>query len=200
MEALKLRPAQAEILKYRNGRMAVSAVPGSGKTFTLSMLAAQLISDGRIKVDQGQQVLIVTYLNAGVETFRARIRRRLDDLERPLLGFDVRTLHSLSLEIVRAANSGLSDPDSEPIVADERQTSNFLSSAIDGWIEMHPDIWYAFIPEDSPQMRARWRNISEKTAKAFIRSAKNSPLPSPTTFRPNSGNSAVPTNLNLPKR
>lgn len=169
----QLRPAQKEILKYKNGRMAVSAVPGSGKTFTLSLLAAELIASGRINVEQGQQVLIVTYLNAGVETFRARIRRRLDELEQPLLGFDVRTLHSLSLEIVRAANSGQSDPASEPLVADERQTANFLSSAIDGWIEMHPDIWYAFLPEDSPQMRARWRSISEKTAKAFIRTAKN---------------------------
>jgi DNA helicase-2/ATP-dependent DNA helicase PcrA len=46
MTTLQLRPAQAEILKYRNGRMAVSAVPGSGKTFTLSMLAAELIAGG----------------------------------------------------------------------------------------------------------------------------------------------------------
>jgi DNA helicase-2/ATP-dependent DNA helicase PcrA len=153
--------------------MAVSAVPGSGKTFTLSLLAAELIAGGRINVEQGQQVLIVTYLNASVETFRARIRRRLDELEQPLMGFDVRTLHSLALEIVRAANSGMSDTESEPVVADERQAANFLSRAIDGWIEMHPDIWYAFLPEDSPQMRARWRNISERTARAFIRSAKN---------------------------
>jgi DNA helicase-2/ATP-dependent DNA helicase PcrA len=173
MATLQLRPAQKEILKYKNGRMAVSAVPGSGKTFTLSLLAAEIIASNRINVEQGQQVLIVTYLNAGVETFRARIRRRLDELEQSLMGFDVRTLHSLSLEIVRAASSGQSDPESEPVVADERQTANFLSTAIDGWIEMHPDIWYAFLPEDSPQMRARWRSISEKTAKAFIRTAKN---------------------------
>ena len=39
-----LRPAQAEILTYENGRLAISAVPGSGKTFTLSLLAAQLIA------------------------------------------------------------------------------------------------------------------------------------------------------------
>ena len=38
---LRLRPAQEAILAYRSGRMAVSAVPGSGKTFTLSLLAAQ---------------------------------------------------------------------------------------------------------------------------------------------------------------
>jgi DNA helicase-2/ATP-dependent DNA helicase PcrA len=126
-----------------------------------------------VNIEGGQHVLIVTYLNAGVETFRARIRRRLDELEQPLMGFDVRTLHSLSLEIVKAAESGMSDPASEPVVADERQTTNFLSTAIDGWIEANPTIWYAFLPEDSPQMRARWRSISERTAKAFIRTAKN---------------------------
>ncbi|MCZ7668305.1 MAG: hypothetical protein M5U34_14505 [Chloroflexi bacterium] len=41
MTDIHLRPAQAEILTYENGRLAISAVPGSGKTFTLSLLAAQ---------------------------------------------------------------------------------------------------------------------------------------------------------------
>lgn len=47
MNDLQLRPAQAKILEYENGRLAISAVPGSGKTFTLSLLAAKLIGDGR---------------------------------------------------------------------------------------------------------------------------------------------------------
>ncbi|MCA9927017.1 MAG: hypothetical protein KC419_01015 [Anaerolineales bacterium] len=37
MSEMQLRPAQAEILKYTNGRLAISAIPGSGKTFTLSL-------------------------------------------------------------------------------------------------------------------------------------------------------------------
>ncbi len=69
-ELMQLRPAQEEILKYENGRLAISAVPGSGKTFTLSLLAAQLIGNGRIDPEAGQQILIVTYLNASVDTFR----------------------------------------------------------------------------------------------------------------------------------
>jgi DNA helicase-2/ATP-dependent DNA helicase PcrA len=36
MNDLQLRPAQEKILEYENGRLAISAVPGSGKTFTLS--------------------------------------------------------------------------------------------------------------------------------------------------------------------
>ncbi len=40
------RPHQEQILRYKGGRMAVSAVPGSGKTTTLSALAADLIDRG----------------------------------------------------------------------------------------------------------------------------------------------------------
>ncbi len=63
MSELQLRPAQAKILEYENGRLAISAVPGSGKTFTLSLLAAKLIMNGRIDPDQ---ILIITnqYTNA----------------------------------------------------------------------------------------------------------------------------------------
>jgi DNA helicase-2/ATP-dependent DNA helicase PcrA len=152
--------------------MAISAVPGSGKTFALSLLAAQLIADGRVNADAGQQVLIVTYLNASVDTFRARIRQRLNEMGLAAAGFDVRTLHSLALEIVRLANGGLGE-NTAPAVLDEAQSNNFLAHAADSWIESHPDVWHAFLSDDSPQMRARWRDITQRTAKTFIRAAKN---------------------------
>ncbi len=171
MNDLILRPAQAEILKYENGRLAISAVPGSGKTFTLSLLAAQLIAE-KVDVEAGQQVLIVTYLNASVDTFRARIRKRLEEMGQPVTGFDVRTLHSLALEIVRLSSSGLGE-DTDPDVLDEIRSNNALSLAVDGWIEVNPDLWHAFLPDNSPQMKARWRDITARTARAFIRTAKN---------------------------
>ena len=172
MNELQLRPAQTEILKYQNGRLAISAVPGSGKTFTLSLLAAQIIADGRINPDAGQQILIVTYLNASVDAFRARIRKRLDEMGLPDNGYDVRTLHSLALAIVRLSSSGLGE-DNTPDVLDEVRSNNALALAVDGWIETHPDEWHAFLPDNSPQMRARWRDITQRTARAFIRAAKN---------------------------
>ncbi|MBP7592818.1 MAG: ATP-dependent helicase [Chloroflexi bacterium] len=168
-----LRPAQAEILTYENGRLAISAVPGSGKTFTLSLLAAQLIADKRIDPAAGQQILIVTYLNSSVDTFKARIRKRLDEIDRPPIGFDVRTLHSLALEIVRLAESGLGADTAGPEVLDDTRSTNALSQAVTNWIEAYPDQWYAFLTEDTPQLRARWRDITERTARTFIRAAKN---------------------------
>ena len=161
-------------MAYRAGRMAVSAVPGSGKTFTLSLLAAQLIADGRIDTDSNQQVLVVTFLNSSVDTFRARIRRRLLEMELPDTGFDVRTLHSLALEIVRWGSDLLSE---DLAVLDEGQSRQFLDAAVDGWINDNARLWEAFLPdygqEYSPQMVARWRDITATTAAAFIREAKN---------------------------
>ena len=56
-----LRPNQEQIVTYRSGKMGISAVPGSGKTWTLSLLAARIILSGVLRPDQ--EVLIVTFAN-----------------------------------------------------------------------------------------------------------------------------------------
>ncbi|MCP4363456.1 MAG: ATP-dependent helicase [Chloroflexi bacterium] len=169
---IKLRPSQADILKYEHGRLAISAVPGSGKTFTLSLLAAQLIGDGRVNSHAGQQVLIVTYLNSSVDTFRARIRQRLMEMELPDEGYAVRTLHSLGSEIVKTANSEFGD-ETGLLVAGDSQSRHFLNQAIEQWIDQYPDVWVAFLPDDSPQTRARWRDATMRMSRSFISAAKN---------------------------
>lgn len=171
---LTLRPAQEEVLAYSGGRMAVSAVPGSGKTFTLTLLATRLIADGRINAETDQQVLVVTFLNTSVDTFRARIRKQLLDMGLPDAGYDVRTLHSLALEIVRWAGE---TPGDELAVLDDMQSRQILEGSVDGWINDNVRLWEMFLPESnreySPQMIARWRDITANTAAAFIRAAKN---------------------------
>ncbi|MCO5206691.1 MAG: ATP-dependent helicase [Anaerolineae bacterium] len=177
---LRLRPAQERVLAYQGGRMAVSAVPGSGKTFTLSRLAAQLIADGRIDPRTGQEILIVTYLNSSVENFKTAVRKQLLEQGLEPVGYDVRTLHSLSLEIVKLSLSGTAA--AMPAVIDDSQSGYFLSQAIDRWIDAFPFAWgewIASLPADSPQMRVRWREVVERSAKAFIKTAKNE------RFRPN---------------
>ena len=98
------RPAQQRILGYTGGPMGISAVPGSGKTFTLSLLAARLVErlagEGRL---DDREVLVVTFTNSAVENFRSRIATFLR-AERGLLpgvGYRVRTLHGLAHDIVR---------------------------------------------------------------------------------------------------
>lgn len=100
----KFRAQQWEIINYSRGLMGVSAVPGSGKTFTLSHLAAQLVqrlSERNFKNER--EVLIVTFTNSAVNSFKARIARILEE-ERGLLpytGYRVRTMHGLAHDIVR---------------------------------------------------------------------------------------------------
>lgn len=173
-QPLRLRPAQEEVLAYTGGRMAISAVPGSGKTFTLSLLATKLIAENQFDPASGRQVLIVTFLNSSVDTFRARIRKRLQEMGLDDTGYDVRTLHSLSLEIVRSAGE---IPADELTVLDDLQSRQILEAAVDGWINDNVRLWETFLPESgreySPQMIARWRDITATTAASFIRAAKN---------------------------
>jgi DNA helicase-2/ATP-dependent DNA helicase PcrA len=173
-QPLRLRPAQEDILSYKGGRMAISAVPGSGKTFTLSLLAAKLIAENHFDPASAQQVLVVTFLNTSVDTFRARIRKRLLEMGLEDTGYDVRTLHSLALEVVRTAGE---TPGDELIVLDDMQSRQILEAAVDGWINDNVRLWETFLPESgreySPQMIARWRDITANTAASFIRAAKN---------------------------
>ncbi|MGD8805575.1 MAG: ATP-dependent helicase [Chloroflexota bacterium] len=167
------RPAQQAVLEYQAGRMAVSAVPGSGKTFTLSMLAAELIRQGHIDLEAGEHVLVVTYLNSSVETFRARIRQRLEEFDLPLAGYEIRTLHSLALEIVRLAQGGSLSAEDGPAVIDEAQALSLLSRATETWIDANPQLWRDLLSDARPQQLARWRELVEQTARSFIREAKN---------------------------
>ena len=46
------RPSQAEVLKYKQGKLGIAAVPGSVKTHTLSYIAAQLLASESMQDDQ----------------------------------------------------------------------------------------------------------------------------------------------------
>jgi DNA helicase-2/ATP-dependent DNA helicase PcrA len=90
-----LRHAQEEIVAYQGGKMGVSAVPGSGKTFTLSWLAARLIEQANLFDDQ--EILIVTLVNSAVDNFSNRISAILREKKLiPNLGYRIRTLHGLA--------------------------------------------------------------------------------------------------------
>ena len=132
------REEQRKILSYTGGTMGISAVPGSGKTFTLSMLAADLIEkllQGSSGQEPDQEILIVTFSNAAALNFSSRIAAFL--AERGLLpgiGYRVCTLHSMALEIIRGHTQQLGIAD-DFTVLDEVGTDVLLQRAVDLWLD-----------------------------------------------------------------
>ena len=107
----KPRPRQQQVLTYKRGKMGVSAVPGSGKTATLSYLAARLVAT--VDLADNQEILVVTLVKSAVGNFSQSMARYLKAEFNllPWVGYRVRTLHGLANDIVRERPGlvGLSD-------------------------------------------------------------------------------------------
>jgi DNA helicase-2/ATP-dependent DNA helicase PcrA len=171
------RPSQTDILRYRAGKMGISAVPGSGKTFTLSALAAQIITSGAINADQ--DVLIVTLVNSAVDNFASRIGKLVEQRGLiPHLGYRVRTLHGLAHDIVREKPALVGLEERFQIV-DEREAEFIRKEAVNAWLAAHPgglDEWLDPGLEESKRdwvRRQQLPDLAHNLSLAFIRSAKD---------------------------
>lgn len=174
----KPRPNQAQVLAYRDGLMGISAVPGSGKTTTLSMLAADLITAGQI--GEGQEVLIVTLVNSAVDNFSARVGGFVKSRGLlPNVGYRVRTLHGLAHDIVRERPdlAGVSEGFD---IADELTAERILRSVSDRWAHEHGDVLESFLKGDLSETdrqrirRRDWPQLVRTISDAFIRTVKDS--------------------------
>ena len=171
------RPAQSEILTYTGGMLGISAVPGSGKTHTLSALAARLIRSGTLGDEQ--EVLIVTLVNSAVDNFSGRIKEFLD-LPMPF-GYRVRTLHGLANDIVREKPAAVGLEDRFSIV-DENEANSIRRDAALAWLHAHPtdlDMYLSSTLDESKRDWVHRQHLPELVngiALAFVRSAKDARL------------------------
>ncbi|WP_227873479.1 ATP-dependent helicase [Aphanothece sacrum] len=92
-----LRPGQQQLADWEGGKMAVSAVPGAGKSHSLSVAAAMAIAC--YQLHPRKQLIIVTYTRSAAAGIKAKIKERLKELKLPQTGFMVQTLHGLALNI-----------------------------------------------------------------------------------------------------
>jgi hypothetical protein len=114
--------------------MGISAVPGSGKTHTLSYLAAQLLVNSQLDVEQ--EILVVTLVNSAVDNFTTRIAGFVKDyglLEN--VGYRVRTLHGLAHDIIleRPDMAGLS---SQFSIVDDLESDRMIERICEGYIRL----------------------------------------------------------------
>lgn len=152
MTGFALRPDQAHVAAYRSGRMAVPAVPGAGKTTVLAYLAADLIAEGLVTPGR---ILIVTYTNSAVANFRSRIGEFLDARGFPRhQGYEVRTIHSLAMNIVRERPDAIGWSDNFTVM-DEAGLKGILDGLVRAWIARNRQIWEEMLKSD---LKGRWRD------------------------------------------
>lgn len=183
--SVRFRPEQAAIIdSYRGGKLGISAVPGSGKTFTLSHLAARLVEElagqGLIDGVDRQEVLVVTFTNSAVNSFRNRISSILQDERRllPYIGYRVRTLHGLAHDIVRERPSlvGLSE---DFQIIDERVSEQIIGEISRSLLNRYQVLFDSFLAAGLEENRVRFvkrellPGLAAQLALQFIKNAKN---------------------------
>lgn len=139
---MNLRPDQNEVCKYKNGLMAVPSIPGAGKTFTLAVLASQIIKED---LHSPGKILIVTYMNSAVSNFKTRISNMLQQQNLPKnKGFEVMTIHSLAMKVIKEKpSSALISEDFE--ILEDITKDRILHRIINNWISGNPSRFYSFI-------------------------------------------------------
>ena len=88
------RDDQKPVLEYENGKMAISAVPGAGKTTILLALIIKLLDKGV----NPENIFVMTYMESAARNFRDRIKNiRQNSAQLP----NISTIHGLALRILK---------------------------------------------------------------------------------------------------
>lgn len=166
---INLRPGQDEVARYRNGYMAVPAIPGAGKTTVLAHLAASLIEEKR---HLPGKILIVTVMNSAVSNFKARINNFLANKNLPKnKGFEVKTLHSLAYTILKERPDRLLIDENFNMI-DEFYQNEIIERITMAWIHKNLEIWESVLDSQKLSNRQNAGKIKEQWTRQTIEIAK----------------------------
>jgi len=132
-----LRPGQQQMADWQGGPLAVSAVPGAGKS--TGMAAAAALAIARHQLHARRTLVVVTFTRSAAANIKAKIRKYLrEDLSLPPGGFVVNTLHGLALNIASRYPdlSGLQLDNSTLITPN--QSHRLIRTCVEQWIATHP--------------------------------------------------------------
>ncbi|WP_088890836.1 ATP-dependent helicase [Leptolyngbya ohadii] len=161
-----LRPGQQRMADWKGGSLAVSAVPGSGKSTGMAVAAAILLAERYLQVSHSQmgnlaslqadsiqgsiasisrgqpfptgQLLLVTFTRSAVANLKGKIRQYLRQLSLPSQGFQVYTLHGLALNIA-SRHPDLSGINLERLtLISPNQSNRLIRICVDQWIGATP--------------------------------------------------------------
>ncbi|GBF23418.1 DNA helicase II / ATP-dependent DNA helicase PcrA, partial [Candidatus Gastranaerophilus sp. (ex Termes propinquus)] len=133
-KVFKITPRQDQkaVLDYTGGKMAVSAVAGSGKTTIMLALILKLLEGGV----SAENIFVLTFMESAARNFKERIKENFLHInELP----HISTIHGLALRILKENNNcALVGLDSDFEIIDEVKRTAFLSEIIFSY-EMGPD-------------------------------------------------------------
>jgi len=138
-----LRQGQQGLADWNQGKIAVSAVPGAGKSHSLVIAAA--IAIAKHQLHSRRQLVIVTYTRSAAANIKSKIRDRLKELKLPPRGFVVQTLHGLALQIANSHKelSGLNLDNATIMVPNLGH--RIIRSSVDQWINKHPQHYQSLL-------------------------------------------------------
>lgn len=178
-----LRRGQQELADWAGGRLAVSAVPGSGKS--TGMAAAAAITIARHQLHLNQQLVLVTFTRSAAANLKAKVRGHLKQLGLPQTSFTVSTLHGLALTIA-TRNPELSNLNLDTLtLVSPAQNNRILRACVEQWIVANPSLYHRLIEgrqfdgEETEQLRRQSvlrTEVLPSLAHTVIREAKSSGL------------------------
>ncbi|MBX2862337.1 MAG: ATP-dependent helicase [Leptolyngbyaceae cyanobacterium MAG.088] len=142
-----LRPGQRRLADWRGGPLAVSAVPGSGKS--TGMAAGAAIAISHFQLHGRKQLVLVTFTRSAAANLKAKVRAHLKALKLPYNSFVVQTLHGLALNIA-THNPEVSGINLETTtLVSPNQSNRLIRTAVEAWIHDVPDLYHRLIAGQS---------------------------------------------------
>ncbi|MEH2122043.1 ATP-dependent helicase [Nostoc sp.] len=178
-----LRPGQQQMADWQSGPLAISAVPGAGKSTGMAAAAAIAIARQYERSSSRRQLVVVTFTRSAAANIKAKIRKDLKELSLPQMGFFVYTLHGLALNIA-SRHSDLSGLQLENVtLITPTQSHRFIRTAVEQWIANNPGIYlrllegHQFDGEETERLRRQSvlrTEVLPELANTVIHEAKSS--------------------------
>ncbi|MEH2218683.1 MAG: ATP-dependent helicase [Nostoc sp.] len=178
-----LRPGQQQMADWGSGPLAISAVPGAGKSTGMAAAAAIAIARQYERSSPRRHLVVVTFTRSAAANIKAKIRKYLKELSLPQTGFFVYTLHGLALNIA-SRHSDLSGLQLENVtLITPTQSHRFIRTAVEQWIANNPGIYlrllegHQFDGEETERLRRQSvlrTEVLPELANTVIHEAKSS--------------------------
>ncbi|MEH2239936.1 ATP-dependent helicase [Nostoc sp.] len=178
-----LRPGQQQMADWQSGPLAISAVPGAGKSTGMAAAAAIAIARQYERSSSRRHLVVVTFTRSAAANIKAKIRKDLKKLSLPQTGFFVYTLHGLALNIA-SRHPDLSGLQLENVtLITPTQSHRFIRTAVEQWIANNPGIYlrllegHQFDGEETERLRRQSvlrTEVLPELANTVIHEAKSS--------------------------